>query len=139
MNVQPEPGSRSTERPFPFGHGRALTCSRCRTASSLVWCTGWEERANEHLPAALGLPGPLPYLSFDRSPGHDPPHWKLDAIDDLGRRAAPAGLDRRRAQRRLPGLGRRAPGPTLLLETEPHVGLTGEHVDELIAWASALR
>ena len=24
----------------------------------LVWCTGWEERANEYLPRALGLPGP---------------------------------------------------------------------------------
>ena len=33
----------------------------------LVWCTGWEEKSNEYLPAALGLPGPLPFLSFDRS------------------------------------------------------------------------
>ena len=47
----------------------------------LVWCSGWEERANDHLPAALGLPGPLPYLSFDRNPGTTRPHWKLDAID----------------------------------------------------------
>src|SRR4051812_11569497 len=34
----------------------------------LWWCTGWEERANEHLPHLVGL-GPLPYLSFDRAMG----------------------------------------------------------------------
>ena len=54
----------------------------------LVWCTGWEEKANEVLPAALGLPGPLPYLSFDRNPGRGHGHWKLAAID------AHAGPDR---------------------------------------------
>ena len=31
----------------------------------LVWCTGWEEKSNEYLPAVLGLPGPLPFLTFD--------------------------------------------------------------------------
>jgi hypothetical protein len=29
----------------------------------LVWCTGWEERANDYLPSALGIPGPLPFLT----------------------------------------------------------------------------
>src|SRR3712207_5834850 len=50
----------------------------------LVWCTGWEEKANEHLLSPLGLPNPLPYLSFDahRDPGHTTPgHWKLGAIE----------------------------------------------------------
>ena len=31
----------------------------------IVWATGWEERANEALPKLLGLPGQLPYLTFD--------------------------------------------------------------------------
>ena len=30
----------------------------------LVWCTGWEERADEHLPAVLGLPRGLSHLTF---------------------------------------------------------------------------
>src|SRR5581483_9450118 len=30
----------------------------------LIWCTGWEEKANEYLPFALDLPGEFPYLSF---------------------------------------------------------------------------
>ena len=32
----------------------------------LVWCTGWEEKANEILVPALGLPGPLPVVELDR-------------------------------------------------------------------------
>src|SRR4028119_2018941 len=34
-------------------------------AFELVWCTGWEEKANEHLLRPLGLDAPLHYLSFD--------------------------------------------------------------------------
>jgi hypothetical protein len=30
----------------------------------LVWCSGWEERADEHLPHLLGLPRGLPFLRF---------------------------------------------------------------------------
>ena len=54
-----------------------------RADFDLVWCTGWEERANEHLPGLLGL-GPFPYLSFDRHVAAGtttPGHWKLGAID----------------------------------------------------------
>src|ERR1017187_5825874 len=47
----------------------------------LVWCTGWEEKADEYLPLALGLPAGLPHLSFERNPGRANTHWKLDAID----------------------------------------------------------
>lgn len=32
----------------------------------LVWCSGWEEKADEHLPHLLGLPRGLPHLSFER-------------------------------------------------------------------------
>jgi hypothetical protein len=32
----------------------------------LVWCSGWEEKADEHLPHLLGLPRRLPHLSFER-------------------------------------------------------------------------
>ena len=39
---------------------------RLAAAFEPVWCTGWEEKANEYLPHALGLDGPWPFLSFDR-------------------------------------------------------------------------
>ena len=86
-------------------------------AFELVWCTGWEEKANEYLPHALGL-GPWPYLSFDRheAVGHDDAR-ALEARGDRRLRGRPAaGLDRRRAQRRVPRLGARgAAAPTLLV------------------------
>jgi len=33
----------------------------------IVWCSGWEDRANDHLPHLLGL-GPYPHLEFGRRP-----------------------------------------------------------------------
>ncbi len=109
-------------------------------AFDLVWCTGWEEKANEHLVPVLGLGAPLPFLSFDahRGPGHTTPgHWKLGAldahageralawIDDAFNEACFAWADARRA-------------PTLLVETVPAVGLVASHAERLRAWASAL-
>ena len=47
----------------------------------LVWSSGWEGRANDHLPRALALPGELPSLSFERNPGYGHGHGKLPAID----------------------------------------------------------
>ena len=101
----------------------------------IVWCSGWEERANEHLPALLGLPGALPYLSFDRNPGRDRAHWKLAAID------AHAGPDRPLAwvddalNDACDTWAAQRGAPTLLVRTEPAVGLTADDVSELSGWA----
>lgn len=106
-------------------------------AFELVWCTGWEEKANEYLPHALELPGPLPHLTFASGPEAPSGNWKLAAIEA---HAGPdraiawidddhAGCDRWVAER---------PGPTLLVTTEPRIGVTGEHVDRLLAWARSL-
>ena len=50
----------------------------------LVWCTGWEEKADEHLPYALSVPRGLPFLSFDRDavPEHAHPSmgWTLRVL-----------------------------------------------------------
>jgi hypothetical protein len=104
----------------------------------LVWCTGWEEMANEYLPPALGLPGSLPHLVLDRNVGRSHAHWKLDAID---RYAAPrrplAWIDDALGEECEAWASRRA-GPTLLVTTVSSVGITGEHVGELIGWADQL-
>src|SRR5581483_797945 len=94
----------------------------------LVWCTGWEEKANDYLPRALGLPAPLPYLSFDRAVGRANTHWKLEAIDDY------AGPDRALAwiddadDDGCSEWAKARPGRTLLVPTEPAVGITAGHV-----------
>src|SRR5579863_10540260 len=44
-----------------------------------AWCTGWEEKANEYLPRALGLPGPFPCVGLSPAGAEPSGHWKLAA------------------------------------------------------------
>jgi hypothetical protein len=106
-----------------------------------VWCTGWEEKANEYLPRALGLPGPLPYLSFEPvslTRNDQQRHWKLDAIEaHAGPHRSLAWIDDGHDQACQMWAAQRA-APTLLVGTDPAVGLTVEQVDRLVSWAEAL-
>lgn len=105
----------------------------------LVWCTGWEDRANDYLPFALGLPGPLPLVAFDKFDRPPAAHWKLMGIDAF------AGADRPLAwiddaiDPRCADWAQTRGAPTLLLATDPAVGLTPDHVQQLVAWARSLR
>jgi hypothetical protein len=113
----------------------------------LVWCSGWEDKANEYLPQALGLPGPFPFLTFENRTsvggveGSDDvglPHWKLAAIDRwAGSRRALAWVDDAHDARTRAWAARRT-GPTLLLDTEPATGLGARHVEALLAWRDAI-
>jgi hypothetical protein len=114
---------------------------RLADAYEPVWCTGWEEKANEYLPHALGLPAPWPYLSFERAagPGRTTQgHWKLDAIDAYAGSRALAWIDDAHGAACEAWAADRAGAgaPTLLVTTEPAVGLTRRDVDELLAWGS---
>ena len=106
-------------------------------AFELAWCTGWEEKANEVLPHAIGV-GPLPYLELDRharTAPTTPAHWKLPAID------AYAGADRPLAwvddahDTACERWARERPGPTLLVPTDPALGLTEREAAVLRSWA----
>jgi hypothetical protein len=105
----------------------------------LVWATGWEERANEHLPYLLNLPfRELPCLTFDGRAVFGTAHWKLDAIDEYAGDRPAAWIDdniddtcRAWAEAR--------EAPTLIVETESSEGITDEHVARLLEWARALR
>ncbi len=59
----------------------------------LIWATGWEERANYHLPQILGLPEELPCLTFDGRAAFGSAHWKLDAIADFAGERPLAWID----------------------------------------------
>ena len=126
----------------------------------LVWCTGWEEKANDYLRPALGLPTPLPFLTFGapafaptigkqeaggggQQPGAGPHgehagHWKLPAV------AAFLGPDRPAAwvddtfTADCFEWARRRSGPTLLVPTDPPTGLAAQHAQRLADWSKAL-
>jgi hypothetical protein len=99
-----------------------------------VWCTGWEERADEHLPWLLDLPRGWPHVRFPDAPVLDA-HWKLGGIDAFaGRHRALAWIDDAHdADCRAWAAAR--PGPTLLVTTQPDVGLTPAHGETLRRWA----
>lgn len=101
----------------------------------LVWCTGWEEKANEYLPELLGLAGPLPYLSFERNSGRRHAHWKLDAIETHAGDRPLAWIDDGFDDDCRAWVGARR-APTLLVSTTPAVGLTDRDVERLLAWAA---
>ncbi len=104
----------------------------------LVWASGWEERANEHLPHLLGLPRELPFLRFARSPGRANAHWKLASIDAYAGARPLAWIDDALGPACQEWAAAR-PAPTLLVQTAPERGLTGEEAELLAAWARQLR
>jgi hypothetical protein len=111
---------------------------RLASTFECVWCTGWEERAEEHLPRLLGLPGGWEHLSFRDRP-EESGHWKLAAIEArVGTHHPVAWVDDAHDAACHAWAAAR-PGPTLLVATRPEQGLTAEHVERLEAWASALR
>jgi hypothetical protein len=104
----------------------------------LAWCTGWEEKANEYLPLALGLDGPLPHVVFDHHERPPQAHWKLGAIDRHVEPSRPlAWVDDAHDGGCATWAAARA-APTLLVTTDPAVGLTDAEVVRLLGWASRL-
>jgi hypothetical protein len=109
----------------------------------LLWCSGWEEKADEYLPRALGLPSGLHHLSFGaRRPGPGPSaqrHWKLAAIDGYaGPERALAWIDDD-FDESCHSWARDRRVPTQLALTDPAVGLTAEQAGDLREWARSLR
>jgi hypothetical protein len=103
-------------------------------AYELAWCTGWEEKADEYLPALLGLSSSLPHLTLGSPDGRDG-HWKLGAIDAYaGPERALAWLDDGHDVTCETWAEARR-GPTLLVSTDPATGITDEHVALLLRWA----
>jgi hypothetical protein len=103
-----------------------------------VWCTGWEERAEEHLPRLLGLPGGWPHLSFETAAEAPPRHWKLGAIESHAGPDRPlAWVDDAFDETCHAWAAERA-APTLLVPTEPATGLREQHVTLLEEWVRRL-
>lgn len=101
----------------------------------LVWASGWEDKANFYLPHILGLPD-LPHVSFDVArPGAA--HWKLGALEEYTAGRPLAWIDDNFDESCYSWAEERAE-PTLLVLTEPHLGLEEAHVEALRQWAVSL-
>ena len=104
----------------------------------LVWATGWEERAKEHLPRLLGLTGPeWPVLSFDERPVWGSADWKVEAIDEYAGDRPAAWIDDN-LDETCERWARERAAPTLLVRTDPAVGIAEEHVERLLEWAATV-
>jgi hypothetical protein len=117
--------------PHWISAGAGARLLRLARTYECVWCTGWEERAEEHLPRLLGLPRGWRHLDLGEGwkiaaidatvPSERPLAWIDDAHDETGRAWAAARS-----------------GPTLLVSTDPAVGLADAHVALLETWAREL-
>jgi hypothetical protein len=111
---------------------------RLNGAFELTWCSGWEEKAEEYLPTALELPAGTPYLTFEPIAPAAGRHWKLASIDRYaGSNRALAWVDDAHDESCTEWAEARG-APTRLVETDPAVGITGEHVNDLMAWRATL-
>jgi len=119
-----------------IGADAGARLARLAEPFELVWATGWEHRANEHLPSLLDLPGKeLPTLSFDEQPVWGEAHWKIAAVDAYAADRPAAWIDDSLDERCETWAANR-PTPTLLVPTEPSVGITEDHVEQLLDWSN---
>jgi hypothetical protein len=123
--------------PHCISHGSGERLLRLAETFELVWATGWEERANEHLPHLLGLGRELPTLSFDEAPQWGTAHWKLSAIEHYAGDRPAAWIDDSFDDSCREWASARS-APTLLVRTEPAIGMKDAHVTQLEDWAAAV-
>jgi hypothetical protein len=105
----------------------------------LIWATGWEETANDYLPHLLGLPGALPYLTFDGRVAAGAAHWKIEAIASHAGDARPLAWIDDNLDETCHAWAEQRTAPTLIIETVRHEGMNEEHVELLLHWAEGLR
>ena len=103
----------------------------------VVWASGWEERANEHLPHAIGC-GPFPYLELDAARGagvavHG--HWKLGSIDAHAGPQRPLAFVDDHLDEACRRWAAARGAPTLLVPTDPASGLDDAAAAALVAFA----
>lgn len=97
-----------------------------------IWATGWEDKANFYLPGMLGLPE-LPHLTFDGAARFGSAHWKLGPLDEYARGRAIAWIDDN-LDDSCYRWAREREEPTLLVPTEPALGLQEAETEALLAW-----
>ena len=100
----------------------------------LIWATGWEDRANDYLPQILGM-SELPFLSFGGEARFGTAHWRLGPIDAYAGQRPLAWIDDSFDPSCYEWAEARE-APTLLVPTDPGVGLEEAHVAALESWVA---
>ena len=141
--AQPPPGRFLLVDGIPhfLSAGAADLIGALQEHFELVWCSGWEEKADEYLPLALGLPAGLRHLNFAPPGAADSGavrHWKLEAIDAYAGPHRPLAWIDDQFDHTCHAWAQDRPGPTHLVATDPAVGLTPAQTDRLQGWARAL-
>jgi hypothetical protein len=101
----------------------------------LVWCSGWEDKADEHLVRVLGLPVRPPFLTFPVETGAV--HWKLASVERYAGDRAVAWIDDGFDESCRAWAAART-APTLLVSTEPAIGLDDVRTARLKRFAQAV-
>lgn len=104
-------------------------------AFELHWATSWEDSANEAVAPLLGLPR-LPYVTFP-DPSSANLTWKLPTISQYVGDRPCAWVDDDIHRDAL--LWAQLRPSTLIVTTNPGIGLERAHVDELLSFAAELR
>ncbi len=138
--AQPPPGRFALVDGIPhfLSAGAADLIGGLQEHFELVWCSGWEEKADEYLPLALGLPAGLRHLNFAPAAPGPARHWKLAAIDAYAGRHRPLAWIDDQFDDSCHAWAQARPAATELVATDPAVGLTPPQTDRLRDWARAL-
>jgi hypothetical protein len=107
--------------------------NRLASSYELIWASGWEDRANDHLPNILGVPE-LPYLTFGGKAVFGSAHWKLGPLEEFGGDRPLAWIDDS-LDRSCYEWAEKRSAPTLLVPTDSAIGMEEGHVAALEAWA----
>jgi hypothetical protein len=102
-----------------------------------VWCTGWKDRADSYLPLLLELPRGWPFIRFAGAPNHGG-HWKLGGIDAFAGPDRPLAWIDDHHDDACHAWATARPGATLLITTEPDLGLTAAQAARARAWIGTL-
>jgi hypothetical protein len=100
----------------------------------LVWATGWEHEAPRLLGPLLGLPA-MPVIEFSQPPVFGMPLWKLPDVDAYVADRPVAWIDDD-IDIAVEEWASRRGSPTLLIKTDRTIGMTRDHVSELVEFAA---
>ena len=102
----------------------------------IVWASGWGKEAGR-FSRVLGLEEEAHALTFGRDARSDRSDWKIKWVQRAAGKRPLAWVDDTFGPDHIEwGTARDA--PTLLVKTAPHVGLSEDHVRELLEWADAV-